>query len=140
MAIAELAQDLIAKLKSVPAMGNRVGLATAGRATDPSMKRVPMPAAWVLFDSDTNTNPDDRGFLQTDIDMTFSVFVMLSYTSEADLINMQLVTLEDLARAASGKDSTNFGMRWKYLGCQLLSTFSDRLVYELKYLVSTSYQ
>ena len=139
MAIAELATDLVTKLKTVPAMQNRVGLATAGRATDPSMKGVPMPAAWVLYTGDNNTNPESKGFLQNDIDMTFSAFLMLSYTSELDLINTELPTLEALARSASGADSTTFGMRWKYLGSQLLSTFSDRLVYELKFMVSTSY-
>jgi hypothetical protein len=136
MAIAELASNLIDKLKTVPAMGNRIGLAAAGGMTDPSMKTVPLPAAWVLFESDSVTYESSR---TGDVDYVFSVAVMVNYESQADLINTQLPTLEALARSVSGRESTDFAMNWQYQGAQLVDAFTDRLVYELKFMVSASY-
>ncbi len=135
MAIAELATDLLNKLKSVPAMGNRVGLAAAGGITDPNMSSVPLPAAWVMFETDS---PTYRSPSFADNDYTFTAAVMISYVNQNDLINIQLPTLEALARSVSGQESTDFAMRWQYQGAQLVDVFTDRLVYELRFMASAS--
>lgn len=137
--IAELAQDLINKVKTVPALANNVGLASAGGPSDPSMSTAPLPSAWLLFESDSVTNTDIRGQLPEDIVFNFTLAVMISYTDQDDLINTQLPTIEAIARSVSGKDSTNFALRWKYQGAQLVDVFTDRLVYELKFMVSATY-
>lgn len=137
--ISELAQNLIAKVSSVPALGNRVGMASAGGATDPSMKTVPLPAAWLLYAGDDIVSADDAGLLAEDINFRFTLSVMVSYKDQADIINNQLPLLEAIARSASGKDSTNFALRWKYQGAQLVDIFEDRLVYELGFMVSANY-
>ena len=51
--IGDLAEDLIEKIKTVPQLENRIGMATAGGASDPAMKTVPMPAAWLVYDGDS---------------------------------------------------------------------------------------
>lgn len=137
--IAELATNLIDKIKTVSALGNRVGMAAAGGPTDPSMKSVPLPAAWLMFESDSITSADSRGYTADDVDYVFTLAVMISYKSQEDLINNQLPLLEAIARSASGKESTNFALRWKYQGAQLVDVFDDRLVYEMRFLVSSTY-
>lgn len=137
--IAELAIDLIDKLKTVTALSNRVGMAAAGGAADPAMKSVPLPAAWVAYASDTPIRGTGRGNLAEDSEIRFTVAVLISYTDQSDLINTQLPTLETIVRSVSGKDSTNFALRWKYAGTQLVDVSSDRLVYEMSFTASSSY-
>ena len=137
--IAELAQDLITKIRTVPALGNRVGLAAAGGPTDPSMKTVPMPAVWVMYEGESPVSQEIRGSHAEDVEVRFTAAVMISYVDQPDLLNNQLPTLEAIARSVSGKESTQFALRWKYQGAQLVEIFDDRLVYELSFMVSASY-
>lgn len=137
--ISELAQDLLSKISTVGALGNRVGMAAAGGATDPSMKTVPLPAAWLLYNGDVNTTGDPLGRTASDIEHRFSLSVMISYVDQTDILNNQLPLLEAVARSVSGKNSTNQSMRWRYQGAQLVDIYTDRLVYELNFTVSTTY-
>lgn len=137
--IAELAQDLINKILTVPSLENRVGLASAGGPTDPSMATVPLPSAWLMYEGDSVISSSVRGNIPEDINYSFSLSVMVSYKDQADLINIQLPTIEAIARSVSGRDSTNSALRWKYQGAQLVDVFTDRLVYELKFMVSGTY-
>lgn len=137
--ISELAQNLIDKILTVPALQNRVGMASAGGLSDPSMATVPLPSAWLMYEGDNVVSSDIRGNLPEDITFNFTLAVMVSYTNQADLINIQLPTIEAIARSVSGKDSTNSALRWKYQGAQLVDIFTDRLVYELKFMVSGTY-
>lgn len=137
--IAELATDLITKIKTVSALQDRVGMASAGGPADPAMKTVPLPAAWLLFAGDQPRSGDPRGSRSEDIDFSFSLSVMVSYKDQSDLINTQLPTLEAIAKSVSGRDSTNSALRWKYQGAQLVEVFTDRLVYELSFSASGSY-
>jgi hypothetical protein len=139
MAIAELSLDLIDKIKTIPALGNRVGMAAAGGPSDPAMQNVPLPAAWLMYAGDSIIGGGDRGSQSEDIAHQFTLVVMLSYTNQTDIINNQLPTLEAIARSVSGKDSTGFALRWKYQGAQLVDIYTDRLVYELRFMVSSSY-
>lgn len=135
--ISEFAQNLIDKIKTVPALENRVGLASAGGATDPSMASVPLPAAWLMFEGNTATSDIYQAPVE-DIEYRFTMAVMLSYADQLDLINTQYPTLDAIARSVAGKDSTNFGTKWRYLGAQLVDVFNDRLVYELSFMVAAS--
>jgi hypothetical protein len=136
--IAEFAQDLIDKIKTVPALGNRIGLAAAGGATDPSMSSVPLPAGWILFEGENLELPSNNSTPQ-DMIYNFSLALMLSYSSQLDLINTQIPTIEAIARSVSGKESTSQGSRWFYNGAQLVDVFNDRLVYELSFMVKATY-
>jgi hypothetical protein len=135
--IAELAQDLINKIKTVTVLGDRIGMAAAGGATDPSMASVPLPAAWLLFESDS-IEVTYQGPVQ-DITYNFSLALHVSYSSQSDLINNQLPTIETIARSVSGKDSTSSASKWHYQGAQLVDVYNDRLVYELSFMVQASY-
>ena len=136
--IAEFAQDLINKIKTVPALGNRVGFAAAGGATDPSMSSVPLPAGWILFEGESLELPSNNSTPQ-DMIYNFSLALLLSYTDQQDVINNQLATIEAIARSVSGRESTNQGSRWFYNGAQLVDVFNDRLVYELSFMVKATY-
>jgi hypothetical protein len=135
--IAELAQDLIDKIKAVPALGNRVGMAAAGGATDPSMASVPLPAAWLLYEGDSS----EADYFSPVQDMTynFSLALMVSYTDQTSLINNELPTIEAVARSVSGKDSISSASKYVYQGATLVDVFNDRLVYSLSFMVRASY-
>lgn len=136
--IAEFAQDLIDKIKTVDALGDRVGLAAGGGATDPSMSSVPMPAAWLVYDGDSVTADTFQSPVE-DLEFRFVLQLMVSYKDQLDLINTQLPTIEAIARSVSGQESINSGSRWRYLGAQLVATSDDRLIYELSFMVAASY-
>jgi hypothetical protein len=138
--ITELSNDLIEKLKTVPALQNRVGMATAGGPNDPSMQNVPMPAAWVLFEGFDVGNPDPyAGRGAEDVNYRFSAIIMVSYTNQSETINTALPTILACAQAVSGKESTNFALKWKSEGAQIIDVQPDRLVYELRFMVSASF-
>ena len=137
--IKELAEDLIAKIKTVSALQNRVGMAAAGGPSDPAMKTAPMPSAWLLYAGDRPLSGDSRGSMAEDLDFNFTLAVMISYKDQTDIINNQLPTLEAIAKSVSGRTGTNSSLRWKYLGAQLVDVFNDRLVYELSFSASATY-
>ena len=137
--IAEFTQNLVDKLKAVPALSGRVGLALAGGPNDTAMQNAPLPAAWVRFDGAYPMDTDINGNLCEDIVFEFTALLMISYKTDGELINTSLPVLDACAQAVSGHDSTDFGLRWKYQGAQLVDIFSDRLVYEVRFAVSSSY-
>ena len=137
--ISELALDLYEKLKSVPALENRIGLNPAGGASDPSMSSVPMPAAWLIYDGDGIFGEEMRTAYIQDYVYNFSVELMVSKKDQADLINTQLPTIEAIARSVVGQESTDDALRWTYQGAQLVDVFDDRFIYLLRFSTIGAY-
>jgi hypothetical protein len=74
------------------------------------------------------------------VNLTFTVALVVSYESQEDLLNIQLPLLEAVRSSVSGRDSTSSGLKWKYIGQNLVEVSNDRLVYEQKFMVSGSIQ
>jgi hypothetical protein len=142
--IAELATDLLTKLNTVSSLQGRIGMTFLGGPIDPSGQNVPLPAAWVVFQDETTKRSGEVGFRQEDLTLTFSVLVSVSYTSQSDLLNSQLPTLEAIRSAISGQEvngaNTVGGNRWKYQSTALYEVSNDRLIYEQRYAISGSTQ
>lgn len=130
---AEAAQDLLTQVQTVAALAEATGMAVGGRDIDPSMSKLPLPAAWVVLTQDRSNDP------MTPVNMggqtllvTYSVLVYVPYTSQSDLITNQLPLLESVIKAVHGH-LTPTGHKWRYEGQRLVLVNPDRLGYEQRY-------
>lgn len=141
--ISENLEDFVDKVKSVPVLASSAGLAIGGKATDPGLLKIPLPAAWIMYTSD---NPDEppygRGGEQPGMVpavevllATVSVLVYLPYTTQDDLLQNQFPVLESVVKAIRGTTAPS-GHRWRYIGQRLAFVYPDRIAYEQHYTLT----
>ena len=139
--IAENAADLVARVKSIPALTNSAGLAIGGKAGDPSLLKIPPPVAWILFGGDQADEEPYTASSRTGPGMVpsvevvlaiFRVLVYVPYINDDDLLTNQYPLLESVIRAIRGQQAPS-GHRWRYLGQKLTLVYTDRLAYEQRY-------
>ena len=150
--IAEQAADLAARIRTVSALATRAGLALGGQGTDPSLIKVPLPAAWIMYMHDqvdevpygqqSRNSPGNVPSVEVMIG-TFSVVIYVPYVDENDLLTVQFPLLESVIKAVKlGGGAVNdarvapAGMRWRYLGQKLSLVYPDRLAYEQHYTLN----
>lgn len=132
--ISELTQDLINKIKTVAALQNRVGAAVGGTEADPTMANAPTPFVWVIYGGDVPAG--EVGKSHREVSYQFRAMLTVQYgLGEADLLDVQLKTLEAIPEAVSGKDSIQYAGKWEYEGSELTTILADRLVYLLTFSV-----
>lgn len=130
------AADLMSKLSTVPALSNSAGMQVGGTASDPSMTKIPLPAAWVLLgndapvDNETGSVPVMQVLL-----IEYVVLVYVPYVSEADIINTQIPLLRSARASIHGTSVVPNGNKWKYKGQRLVLVNPDRLAYEQRYAI-----
>jgi hypothetical protein len=144
--ISECAADLAARVRSVPALANSAAFALGGKGTDPALKEIPLPAAWLALNLEqVDEDPLDRSTryapgIVPEVQMmvaTFPVLVIVPYIDETDLITNQYPLLESVVKAvkASGGEAPS-GHRWRYIGQRLAFVYPDRLGYEQRYTLN----
>lgn len=136
--IDDITSSLVTRIATVAALANRVGTTLGGNEADPTLTSIPTPAAWVVFESATDTSTGDGrtggdGKYQRLL-LTYRVVMVLQYgEGEADLKN-QLKTLEDVATAVRGQNPLEFGATpWTFQGMSLLALETDRISYQLTF-------
>lgn len=131
--IAENAANLVGLIRSVPSLANSAGFAAGGKAPDPALTKIPLPAAWVLYIGDkpnepsTGANPAGQT-----LTANFVVMLYIPYVSETDLETNQYPLLEAVIQSIRGQQAPK-GMKWHYEGQRLASVNPDRLSYEQRY-------
>ncbi len=147
--IAECAADLLARAQSVPELTSRCGLSLGGHSIDPTLLKIPLPAAWVIYGGD---QPDEAPFgssgqggggmvpQQQVMLSLWRVVVYLPYTTDEDLINVQYPLIESVLMAVRNTITSDdngtaapSGHRWRYAGQKLVLVYNDRLAYEQHY-------
>lgn len=131
--------DLVEKLKAVPAFGGRVGATLGGTEADPTLSNIEVPAAWVVFSGLQNRDQRDRRYQM--MDMSFRVVVMLDYgNGESDFVDTQLKLIDDASQAVRGEIVADTGsMVWNFDGASIVSINPDRIVYELSFSAPAAY-
>lgn len=136
--IANITTSLVDLIAVVPALAGRVGTTLGGGEADPTMTSIETPAAWVVFESASNTSSGDGraagdGRYQR-LSLSYRVVVVLRCDAgEADL-KEQLQTLENIATAVRGKNPLEYGATpWEFGGMNLLSWETDRMSYQLTF-------
>ena len=141
--ITEQAADLVARVRTVPALALRVGLALGGQQVDPNLIKVPLPAAWVMYLHDqvdevpgASSSPYLVPATQVML-ATFGIIIYVPYISEADMLATQLPLLELVIKAVKlGGGQAPSGFRWRYIGQKLQLVDSARLAYEQQYTLN----
>ena len=138
--IGDLAQDLINRVISVPALQGRVGAAVGGTENDPTMAEAPTPFAWVLFANSRPVGDTQNGRKYRQEQFHFSVMVAISYGDESALLNSSLPILGAITQAVSGQQASDYTDLWEYQGADLTHIQPDRLVYNLTFSIIGHFQ
>jgi len=135
-ALADLMDDAITKTKSATTIDSRAGLA-AMHHTDPTMRRAPLPCAWVIYGGMSNASPDPNG-IPGGIDASYEIIVkvLLAYNTESDLKAAQYPVLDDIRDAMTSSPLTAVKgcVHFKF-EAETLEEMDDRLVYVQRYSV-----
>ena len=137
--ISELTQDLINKIKSVPALQGRVGAAVGGTEADPTMANAPLPYSWVIFGGSTPTGESmsDGPKQYWIVQYQFTIVTGIAYgVSESDLLDNQLPVLEAIEKAVAGTKAFKYADLWEFQGADLAKIDPDRMIYQLKFSVN----
>lgn len=142
--IAEIAADLVGKVRSVTAISTRSGLSLGGRSGDPGLLKIPLPAAWVTMKGDQvderdYTHGPESGLVSKWQPMmaTYAVTVFIPYLDDADLLATQYPLLRAISDAVHGTEAPS-GYRWRYIGQKIALVYFDRLAYEQHYTLTFS--
>ena len=134
--LAECVTDLFNKVNAIPSLAATVGLTIGGKAPDPGMTKVPLPAAWVISKAAASTLDKGAPVVSRNLPclLNFAVLLYIPYTSQADLVTNQLPLLESVIKSVHGTDSPAYE-RWAFNGYQLEALNSDRLIYRIEFFV-----
>lgn len=137
--LSTITQDLLNKLKSVPALGERVGCTLGGTEADPILATMPAPYAWVFVQSSQSEDTDRPRYMR--IRVNYVVFLGLDYgQGESDFVDNQLTLIEDVARAVGGTEVSVPGPgRWAYEGANWVHGDPTRQVYALNFSAVAHY-
>lgn len=138
--ISTMTRDLTDKLKTVPALGDRVGVTLGGTEADPALLNMPAPFAWAVVQSSRNEDIGQNAKLQR-IQVNYIVYLGLDYgKGESAFVDTQLTLIEDIARAVG---STVVGVpgpgRWTFEGMNLVHADPTRLTYALTFSAVAHY-
>ena len=138
--IAECAKDLYDKVQAISALAASAGLAVGGKEGDPGMTKIPLPAAWILAHSGITTLRQDSGLVsaKTTAQMVYVVMLYVAYISQSDLITNQLPLLQTVISAVHGTDSPS-GERWAFKDYKLTLVNTDRLGYQIQFMLNSGY-
>ncbi len=135
--LAELAQDLLTKLQSIPALATSSGLDLVGDMPDPGAARVVPPAAWVI-PKDWENFEDDAAILPAPAPNGRHEFVVGLYLPTTAQIATQLPLLNSVIDAIHGTVSPS-GQRWYCRKYSRAATNPGVMVYAIVFAVSASF-
>jgi hypothetical protein len=139
--LAELATDLLEKVRTVTALADSVALTIGGKANDPDLTKIPLPAAWVVLrkegkDTTPYDHTDSSGVVdELTIAAIWTVTVMVPYTNDEDMLGVQFPLLESVRKAIHKTESPS-GFRWSYMNQRIALVYTNRLAYEQTYHVN----
>ena len=137
--IAQAINELFGYVKSVRGLVS-VGLVVGGKAPDPGLTKVPLPAAWLIHEGGKNTQDVVRPNLPVNatIQLHYAVMVYVPYTSQSDLIGTQYPLLEALIAGVHGQTSNVTGQRWYYAKHRLVLLNPDRLGFHVSFILDAA--
>lgn len=144
--IAECAADLLAKVRTVPALAGSASLSIGGKSSDPGLVKIPLPAAWVtlkteISDEQSYEHGPSSGHVGPALMMaTFCVTVFIPYLDDDDLLTVQFPLLQDIILAVHSTGTPAGALQWRYTGQRIALVYPDRLAYEQRYTVSLIHQ
>jgi hypothetical protein len=146
--IAELLLDLLARVKTVPALSGSSSLTLGGKVDDATLQKILLPAAWVRFpkevpDEQSYTHGSASGVVHEAQPMLafYSVVIFVQYTTDDDFANVQVPLLETVRDTVHAEQPDIPGVfAWRYAGSHIVRVFQDRLAYEQVYAVDYSTQ
>lgn len=133
-----IAADLVAKLKTVPELEGRVGLAVGGTDIDPINRDLKRPACWAVF---TGLQVLDDSQISTQSVSTvysFVVKILIDYGTESDLVGVHFPLLETIVESVKGTEITDLPFHsWSFNGLVMESLDADRQVWTMSLTVAS---
>jgi len=143
--IGEIGTDLLNRVRSVPSLASSTSFAIGGKATDPALKTIPLPACRLLFmnmyaDEDPRSTGSSRGGGMVPADQVvifdFRALLIVPYLDDTDILTVEFPLLNAVVDAI--KDTsvpTASGHRWRLLSQKLSFVYPDRLGFEQRYTI-----
>lgn len=128
--VMESAKDIV---KSVVALDSRAGLA-AMHYSDPTMRKAPIPCAWVIYAGMSNQSTETTGVpgvIEKNYDII--VKVLLSYNTESDLLDIQYPVLDAIRIAMTTTKIDTPACQYFKFEQEILEEIDDRLVYNMRF-------
>lgn len=144
--ISEIATDLLVKVRSVPTLAGSTSFAIGGKATDPALKEIPLPACRLLLmnmyvSEDPMTTGSSRGsgiVPKTEMVLfDLRALVIVPYQTDDDMLNVEFPLLESVVAAVKATAAPS-GHRWRFFGQKLSFVYPDRLGYEQRYTLTAA--
>lgn len=133
-----IAQDIVDTIKTVPELGNRVGLAVGGRDIDPINLDLPHPAAWIVFTGVPVVDSSPSAPRNVAVIYNFEVKILTDYGVEAQMISTDLPLLEKIIETVKGSEVSGLPYhKWEFGGMVLEELNPDRLVWNISFSIST---
>lgn len=138
--INDVLKDLIAKVKTVSALGGRVAATLGGTEADPTLVHITTPAAWVLYQGSQNSDKPAQKWQVTR--ENFTVLVFMAYgQGEADFLDTQIKLVEDIAQAVRGTLPMDQGSTyWEFDGASLVEIEPTRVTYQLSFATEVAWK
>lgn len=139
-----LAADILAKISSVPTLENTTSFTIGGKAFDPALKEIALPACRLLTLSDTpgedpyslGTDRGEEVVARVQVQKAmFGALIILPYLDDADYLGIELPLVVAVRMAMQGKESPS-GHRWRYFDMHKDFIFPDRLAFIQRYTVT----
>jgi len=144
--ISEISTDLLNKVRSVPSLASSTSFAIGGKAEDPSLKSIPLPACRLILmsifaDEDPHTTGSSRGpgiVPKTQVVLfDLRALVIVPYLTDSDILNVQFPLLEAVMTTVKGTPAPS-GHRWRFLGQKLSFVYPDRMGYEQRFTLDAA--
>jgi len=144
--IGEISNDILERVRSVGALTSSTSFAIGGKATDPALKEIPLPACRLILlnifpDEDPHTTGTSRGpgiVPRTQVMLfDYRALVIVPYGDDNDILNVQFPLLESVASAVKANTAPS-GHRWRFLGQKLSFVYPDRMGYEQRFTVDVT--
>lgn len=132
--IGVIAQDIVTRINTVPALQSRVGLAVGGTENDPVNRELPHPGVWILYVGDSLIANPEMNACNELIKLNFVVKVITDYDDQSGLINTQLPLLHDIVQVVRGQEAVA-GSKWLYEGQQMEQLTPERMVWAQNYSI-----
>lgn len=138
--INDVLKDLIAKVKTVSALGGRVAATLGGTEADPTLVHITTPAAWVLYQGSQNSDKPAQKWQVTR--ENFTVLVFMAYgEGETDFVDTQIRLVEDIAQAVRGTLPMDQGSTyWEFDGASLVEIEPTRVTYQLSFATEVAWK
>lgn len=135
--IAELSQDLINRLLSIPELDGSVSLSIVDDPQSTNYRNIPIPFAGVRLAAESNLNTSPLSRKTQPIQTVFAVSLHVKNGTDATLYNESFPFLDNVRKVIEGEFASSGSYAWQFVNARAAYMDTKRLQYIQYYSVIT---